>query len=118
MDQKKQNLSLDIQEAILSPLFEDLDNSIAFRWTSLSDDEKQANIRPDAIHQHHTRSNVGRTRLVGRNASDKHKLKSAFIFLVVGKNATLYIVNRAKSDLYTISNSRSALIKFQFSFRK
>ncbi|KAI9274003.1 hypothetical protein EDC94DRAFT_689989 [Helicostylum pulchrum] len=35
-------------EAILAPLFEDLDNNIIFRWTSVSDEEKQATTRPDA----------------------------------------------------------------------
>ncbi|KAI8381159.1 uncharacterized protein BYT42DRAFT_634316 [Radiomyces spectabilis] len=85
-------------EAILSPL------------TSVSDDEKQANIRPDAsiniIHGAMLGNRIGcgevkaqyqalNHRLIGidlfrvatfaKDASDKHKLKSAFAFLVVGK---------------------------------
>ncbi|KAI8370052.1 hypothetical protein EDC96DRAFT_440283, partial [Choanephora cucurbitarum] len=97
-------------EAILSPLFEDLDNDIAFRWTSISDDEKQANIRPDAsiniIHGALLSDRIGcgevkaqyqalnhrfvgidlvRVATLAKDASDKHKLKSIFAFLVVGK---------------------------------
>ncbi|KAI9030962.1 hypothetical protein CLU79DRAFT_363397 [Phycomyces nitens] len=112
-------------EAILSPLFEDLDNNIAFRWTSVSDDESQASIRPDAsiniINGAMLSDRIGcgkvkaqyqapNHRLVGidlmrvatlaKNASDKHKLKCIFAFLVVGKNATFYILDRTKSDLY------------------
>ncbi|KAG1468010.1 hypothetical protein G6F56_004083 [Rhizopus delemar] len=97
-------------EAILSPLFEDLDNSIAFRWTSISDDEKQANIRPDAsiniMHGALFHRLVGidlvRVATLAKDTSDKHKLKYIFAFLVVGKNATFYIINRAKTDLYTM----------------
>ncbi|KAG1147172.1 hypothetical protein G6F37_004712 [Rhizopus arrhizus] len=43
-----------------------------------------------------------RVATLAKDASDKHKLKSIFAFLVVGKNATFYIINRAKTDLYTM----------------
>jgi hypothetical protein len=78
--------------------------------TSVSDDEKQANVRPDAsinaIHGAMLGDRIGcgevkaqyqalNHRLVGidlvrvatlaKDASDKHKLKSTLAFLVVGK---------------------------------
>ncbi|KAG0162296.1 hypothetical protein DFQ30_002389, partial [Apophysomyces sp. BC1015] len=95
-------------EAILAPLFEDLDNNIVFRWTSVSDEEKQATTRPDAliniIHGASLSKRIGcgevkaqyqalNHRLVGidlmritvlaKAASDKHKLKATFAFIVV-----------------------------------
>ncbi|KAI8381161.1 uncharacterized protein BYT42DRAFT_545096 [Radiomyces spectabilis] len=74
------SLSLGILEAILSPLFEYLDNNIAFRWTSVSDDEKQANIRSDAsiniIHgaMLDDRFGCGELRGIGLSTSRKYQL--------------------------------------------
>ncbi|KAG2201425.1 hypothetical protein INT47_001474 [Mucor saturninus] len=124
---KKTELITRHLEAILSPLFEDLDKNIAFRWTSVSDDEKQANVQPDAsisiIYGATLGDRIGcgevkaqylalnhllvgidlvRVATLAKDASDKHKLKSTLAFLVVGKNATFYIIDRAKTDLYTM----------------
>ncbi|KAI8646618.1 hypothetical protein BD408DRAFT_409967 [Parasitella parasitica] len=54
-----------------------------------------------------------RVATLAKDASDRHNLKSIFAFLVVGKNATFYIINRAKPDLYTICEI--AHIQFPFS---
>ncbi|PHZ14348.1 uncharacterized protein RHIMIDRAFT_117296 [Rhizopus microsporus ATCC 52813] len=114
-------------EAILAPLFEDLDNNIIFRWTSVSDEEKQATTRPDAsiniINGAVLSKRIGcgevkaqyqalNHRLVGidlmritvlaKAASDKHKLKEIFAFTVVGKYATFYMFTRAQAYLYTM----------------
>ncbi|KAI9487034.1 MAG: hypothetical protein EXX96DRAFT_614831 [Benjaminiella poitrasii] len=124
---KEMELIIRHLETILSPLFEDLDNNIIFRWTSVSDEEKQATTRPDASINITYGASLGKRigcgelkaqyqafnhRLVGidlmritvlaKTASDKHKSKDIFTFNVVGKYATFYVFNRAQTNLYTM----------------
>ncbi|KAI7877302.1 uncharacterized protein EV154DRAFT_429430, partial [Mucor mucedo] len=123
---KETELITQYLEAILSSLFEDLDNNIEFRWTSVSDDEKQANVRPDASINRIYGATLGdrlgcgevkaqylalNHRLVGidlmrvatlaKDTSDKHKLKSTLAFLVVGK--TIVAFYRSITFLFCIT---------------
>ncbi|KAI7873802.1 hypothetical protein K492DRAFT_114737, partial [Lichtheimia hyalospora FSU 10163] len=96
--------------------------------TSVSDDEKQATTRPDAsiniMHGASLSKRIGcgevkaqyqslnhrlvnidlmRVAVLAKAASDKHKLKATFTFIVVGKYATFYAFNRLQANLYTMS---------------
>ncbi|KAL4210847.1 hypothetical protein AB4K20DRAFT_1968836 [Rhizopus microsporus] len=81
-------------EAILTV---NLDNNIVFRWTSVSDEEKQATTRPTAsiniIYGAFLSKRIGCSEV-------KSQLKAIFAFIVAGKYVTFYILNRAQTHLY------------------
>ncbi|ORY99254.1 hypothetical protein BCR43DRAFT_488965 [Syncephalastrum racemosum] len=114
--------------AILSPLFEDIDNDILFRWTSVGDKEKEGTMWPDASINVMQSSALGprlgcdevksqyqaqSSRLIGidlvrlgylaKDASDKNKAVARFAFFVVGDHVTFYILQRVQGQMYIMS---------------
>ncbi|PHZ11989.1 uncharacterized protein RHIMIDRAFT_292165 [Rhizopus microsporus ATCC 52813] len=97
-------------QSSLAPLFEDIDKDVIFRWTSVSDDDKPAMIRPDAsinivraLNHRLVGLDLVRVAHLAKIASDKHKARATFAFIVVGNHATFYLLCRAQYHLYTMS---------------
>ncbi|ORY99289.1 hypothetical protein BCR43DRAFT_489040 [Syncephalastrum racemosum] len=114
--------------AILSPLFEDIDNDILFRWISVGDKEKQGTMWPDASINIMQSSALGprlgcgevksqyqaqNSRFIGidlvrlgylaKDASDKNKAVARFAFFVVGDHVTFYILQRVQGQMYIMN---------------
>ncbi|CEP14353.1 hypothetical protein [Parasitella parasitica] len=115
-------------QAALVPLFENIDEHILFRWTSISDNEKVIMLRPDAsintvhgaaldqrlgcgevksqyqaLNHRLTGLDLVRVAHLAKTASDKYKAIATFAFMVVGNHATFYVLHRTKANMYTMS---------------
>ncbi|KAI8062680.1 hypothetical protein BC940DRAFT_369997 [Gongronella butleri] len=111
----------------LGRLFEDIDNDIVLRWTSVSDDEKPTSMRPDAsvnvlqgaaigdrigvgevkpqyqaLNHRAVQKDLVRVAHLAKRASDDSARSTIFSFLVVGDHMTVYLFQRQTSQLYTL----------------
>ncbi|CAO3646692.1 unnamed protein product [Mucor hiemalis] len=94
-------------DAALSPLFEDLDNEIIFRRTSVTDDKNPGDEQPDAVISVTNGASFKKTIAYGEvkpeGAIDSNNTKLSFSFLVVGNHATFYLMTRQAATLYTMA---------------